>query len=305
MTKKVILAGATGLIGKKLYKSLENKNYTITIITTDKESAKKKFTKAEQILTWDEVENLSQTVSESYAIINLAGASLAGKRWTKKYKEILVESRISTTQKIIDAIKLAPKKPDVLINASAVGYYGTFDKGDFFTENDPPGNDFLAKLCNEWEREANQAQKFGVRTVVIRSGVILDKNEGALPKLLEPFYFYLGGTFGNGNQPFPWIHIDDEVGIILFALENADVKGPVNAVAPQVITNKNLSHQIGKILKKPCFFQIPTPFLKLVIGEASTLLTNGSKVSSEKILNLGYGFKFPTIEKALEDILLK
>lgn len=302
--KKVILAGATGLVGKKLFEQL-SKNFEVIVIGRESTKLVQEFSKAAGHIEWSEKDGVINSVNNSYGIINLAGAPIVGKKWTHDYKKVLHDSRISTTRLLVDSIAKSKTKPIVFINASAVGYYGTKDQSAPFVETDSPGTDFLAKLCVEWEKEVTLAEKYNVRTVIVRSGIILDKNEGALPKMVMPFKFFVGGPIGNGEQKFPWIHIDDEVGIILFALENKAVKGPINAVAPDSITSSQLSSTIGKVMRRPNLIPVPKIALRILYGESSQIMTTGIGISSEKITRLGYKFKCPTIAKALTEILNK
>lgn len=299
--KRVVLAGASGLVGKKLFDSLK-KDFAITVIGRDANKLRTTFPKASGYVMWNQLAEIENAINSSYGIINLTGAPIVGKRWTPQYKKVLRSSRLGSTQLIINAVSKVRIKPKVLINASAVGYYGTERKG-ILDEKSSPGKDFLAQLCYEWEMTALKAEKFSVRTVVIRSGIILDRTEGALPKILAPFKFYIGGPIGTGRQKFPWIHIDDEIGIIRHALDNNNITGSINAVAPEIITSRDLSHAIGELLQLPSVIPVPKFALKLLYGEAAQVLTTGTGVSSEKIIDLGYKFKFRTIKDALTNIL--
>lgn len=301
--KRVVVAGATGFIGKTLFQELKKRNYMLIIVTRDIESAKKALPDATDYVILSDTTHLEKAIDGAYGIINLSGSPIAGKRWTKEYKKILLDSRITTTKSIVTAIQKAQKKPKVLVNGSAVGYYGYIPKDTAYDETSPAGSDFLAQLCVAWEKEAQKAKKYGTRVICIRSGIVLDKNEGALPRILTPFYYYVGGPIGSSKQWFPWVHIEDEVGIICFALENEKVNGSVNSVSPDAVTNKQFSVIVGKLLHKPSFLSTPPFVLKLIFGEAAQVLTTGVNVSSQKIIDLGYTFTYPNLYQALESIL--
>jgi len=302
MKQNIILAGATGLIGKKLITQLQH-TYNIIVFTRNIEKSKDLLPPTIDFVDWEKNEDILTAVNKSVAIINLSGAPIIGKKWTDEYKKTLLDSRIMTTRKIVNAIEKAITKPQTLINGSAVGIYGMINDDHEYTEIDPPASDFLASLCKAWEYEALRARDFGTRVVCIRSGIILDAKEGALQRMLVPFRLFIGGPIGSGKQFFPWIHIDDEIGIILHALNSANVSGPLNAVAPEIITNKQLSRCIGRKLHKPNFISVPPFALKLLFGEASQVLTSGIKVSSQKVLKTNYEYLFPTINKALDNLL--
>ena len=301
--KKVIIAGATGLVGKTLFHTLRKKGYTIGIVTRDVAEAKHILPDASHYIAWSDRKGLEDAIDGAYGVINLSGAPIVGKRWTEAYKKIILTSRTASTKQIVDSIEKAKTKPKVLINGSAVGYYGTVETADAFTETDKAGSDFLAQVCVAWELEAKLAEQFGTRWVSIRTSIILDKKEGALPQMLKPFFLGVGGPIGSGRQAFPWIHVRDEVGIICFALENEKVKGPINAVSPEILTNKAFATTLGQVLHKPSFVHLPPFILKLAFGEAAVVITTGTKISAQKIIDGGYKFVYPHLQPALENIL--
>jgi len=303
MKKRIVVAGATGLVGKTLCHELIMRGYELIVVTRDIVSAKHSLPEASNYIEWSDTKGLEESVGKAYGIINLAGSPIVGKRWTKEYKKVLLDSRTTTTKSIVNAIKKATIKPHVLINGSAVGYYGIIPAADTCSETASPGSDFLAKICVAWEKEAIEAEQFGTRVVCIRTAIVLDKNEGALPRMLTPFYFSVGGPIGSGKQWFPWVHVKDEVGIICFTLENANVKGPVNSVSPDAVTNKTFATMIGKVLHKPSFIPVPPFVLQFMFGEAAVVITTGVKVSSQKITDLGYTFQYSKLQQALESIL--
>jgi uncharacterized protein (TIGR01777 family) len=301
--RNIVIAGASGLIGKKLVTALLEMKYRVSVISRDKLIARQTFPDAEETMEWKDTAQVTAAIDGAYGVINLAGAPLIGRRWTAAYKKILHDSRIDTTIMLATIIHNVKNKPKVFISGSAVGIYGMQDKETPFTEHDSPAKDLLGMICKEWEDAAYGAEKDGVRVVCIRTAIVLDTQEGALPKMLLPFRFFAGGPIGTGRQAFPWIHIDDEAGIILYALEHEAVKGPVNAAAPDMVTNKEFSNVIGKVIKRPSWLPIPEFALRLLYGEAAQVLTTGVKVSSEKIVRWGYTFKHPRLEEALKERL--
>jgi hypothetical protein len=192
----------------------------------------------------------------------------------------------------------------VLVSASAIGYYGPHDDEEM-TEESPGGTDFLARVCIDWEKAAQPATVHGVRLVLLRTGVVLDKAGGALAKMLTPFKMCVGGPIGSGKQWMSWIHNEDEVGLILFAIDHPEINGPLNAVAPRPVTNKDFGHALGKVLGRPSFMPTPAFALRVMLGESAQIITKGQKVLPKKALAAGYAFKFPEVEAALRDLLVK
>jgi uncharacterized protein len=306
MKKRIIITGATGLIGKKIIALLIKNGYSIVVFTRNVRFAKDKIVNDDvEFVCWDytkPIDDIIECIDGSYSIINLAGASIGGKRWNSEYKKVLFDSRILTTKKLIEAISKCINKPESLVNSSAIGYYG-INGEEICNEESKPSNDFLAKLCIEWENEAMRADKMGIRTVVIRAGIVLDKNEGALNKLLTPFKFFLGSHQGNGKQWVSWIHIDDLVNLYLLSIENKNIKGALNGTAPEPVTNKTFCKAIGKVLKRPSYFPVPSFILKIAIGKFSKYLLTGKKVIPKKAIRNGYKFRFIEIENALSNLL--
>jgi uncharacterized protein (TIGR01777 family) len=216
---------------------------------------------------------------------------------------LIRSSRVDGTRSVVEAIRRAERRPEALINASATGYYGP--RGDQpVSETDGPGDDFLARVCREWEREALAAEDLGVRVTLVRTGIVLGEGGGALEKMLLPFRFFLGGPFGGGRQGFPWVHLDDVVGIYRWALERPEVSGPLNATGPQPLTNREFCQELGRVLGRPCWAPVPGFALKLLLGEmAEPLLLQGQKVLPVRTEQLGYAFQFRTAEAALRDVL--
>ena len=300
---KIVIAGGTGFIGKTLVSRLKSQGHEIILLSRgDQPSADS----AVRFCQWD-ARTLGAWADElevADAVINLAGAAIAEKLWTKKQKEIILDSRIHATQAIIRAIEKSTRKPKVLINASAVGYYGNAPEGDI-TEKSPKGRGFLADVCDRWEKEARGAEKYGVRTVLLRTGMVLGREGGVLSRMIPPFQFFAGGPLESGRQWVSWIHREDVVGILLFALENNAVSGPVNATAPNPLVMRDFCRALGKVLNRPSWFQVPGFVLKLMFGEMSEMLLGGQKVIPQKLLGHHYSFRFPDLPAALIDILSK
>ena len=293
---KILITGGTGFIGTPLGLELRNSKHTVVVTTRRQSDSKEK-------LTWNPPGLISSDVISKFdAVINLAGEPIAPGRWTKERKELILTSRISTTRALVDSIKNAKKKPKALISASAIGYYGAHGD-EHLTEDTAPANDFLADVCKQWEAEAFRAKEFGVRVVVVRIGGVLESDGGALPQMMVPFKYFLGGPFGSGRQWFSWIHRDDVVGIIKYALDNDNFSGPVNATAPNPLTNTEFSAALGKALKRPSWLAVPGFILRLTLGELGNVLLTGQRVFPEKALKAGYHFKYMEVKDALKAII--
>ncbi len=292
---KILIAGGTGFIGQALLEKLTRKGYEVTVISRHPEN---KNSGPVQFAGWNDA---AQAVEGKDAVINLTGEPVAEHRWTADQKKKIRTSRIDTTRILVEGIAKAQKKPSVLINASAIGYYGNVADGDV-SESHAQGKGFLAETCAAWEAEARKAESFGLRVVLLRIGIVLEKSGGALRKLLPPFHFYAGGPLGSGKQWVSWIHREDVLGIILFALEHS-LSGPVNAAAPEAVTMKDFSGILGRALDRPSWLPAPEFALKLLLGERAEILLNGQKAVPQKLQTSGYPFRYPKLETALQSIL--
>lgn len=304
MQKKIIVTGATGLIGSELVAELKSNNYHVTVFSRDPISAKTKLPQADEWVKWtfDSNDDWASHVDGAFGIIHLAGANLFGKRWSNSYKKELLDSRVLGSRSLVEAIRKSKQKPSVLVSGSAIGIYGdTADKN--IDETSEPGKDFLANVCESWENESFLAVNSGVRVALVRTGIVLDTNDGALKQLLLPFKMFVGGPVLPGSQYFSWIHIKDEVGIILLALENESVSGAINATAPNPLTNTEFSQSLGRALSRPSWAAVPGFALKLLLGEVAGILTGGQKVLPNKAISCGYKFKFPDCEIAIRDLI--
>jgi uncharacterized protein (TIGR01777 family) len=303
-TMRVIIAGGSGLIGRRLIVELLQARYEVILLSRRPENVHKTFP-AVRAEFWDAKTSngLTSVLDGADALINLTGESIAAKRWTSMQKQKILSSRIDSTRAIVNAIEQTHHRPSVLLNASAVGYYAHAPE-DEVTETYPKGNGFLSDVCEQWEMEAQKAQELGVRFVLLRSGIVLDKSEGALHKLLLPFRMFIGGPLGNGRRWFPWIHVQDEVNAILYAMEHERIDGPVNLAAPQSIRMIEFCNALGSVLHRPSWLPVPGFALRLILGEmAKPLLFQGQKIIPKKLLEAGFKFQFPNLENALQDIL--
>jgi uncharacterized protein len=301
---KIIIAGATGFIGSALTARLSADGHALTVLT--RTNSGRIPTGATRLLwcpgspgEWQR--GLDKAVADADGIINLAGESIAAGRWTEARKQTIRSSRIETTRTLVDAIARIGSGVKFLLNASAVGYYG--GRGDeTLTEADPPGSDFLARLCHEWEAEALRAEASGVRVVLLRTGIVLGKNGGALAKMVPPFKFFLGGPLGSGKQWMPWIHLEDEIGLCAWAMAS-DARGALNATAPEPVTMKEFCGTLGKALGRPCWAPVPAFALRAALGEMADMLLNGQRAVPAAAEKLGYRFRYPKLPAALENIL--
>lgn len=303
MGNKIVITGATGLIGRKIANKLIARGDEVVVLTRSLLNAKKKIPGANKYILWNNynINELKEELEASYAIIHLAGENVMAKRWTEAHKKNIYESRITTTKNLVNIIEQLNNKPNVFVCASAVGYYGNSVLP--VDEYSDKGNDFLANVVSDWENESQKVKLLGIRNVNIRTGIVLDKYDGALAKMLLPYKFFVGGSIGSGKQWFPWIHIDDATEIFLFALDNKNVEGILNAVAPESINMNRFSKALGKVLRRPSFFKVPELALKVVLGEGASSVLGGANVISKRTLDYGYKFKFDNIKKSLIDLL--
>jgi uncharacterized protein len=305
MQKRIVITGATGLIGKKITEKLLLRGDSITAVTRNTQKAKSLLPLQTEFLEWNynrPVNELSNIFQSADAVIHLAGENVLSKRWTKEHKQNIYNSRVISTGVIADAISNFPIKPGVFICASAIGYYGltATEPADEYSNC---GTDFLALLTKEWEDASLKLDNAGVRRVNIRTGIVLDKEEGALAKMLAPYKLFIGGPLGTGRQFFPWIHIEDVAGMYIHALDNIDMKGAYNAVAPETITMKEFCKSLGKILRRPSLFNVPGFALKLLYGEGADILLNGVNVIPERTEKSSYTFLYKTAKDALNNLL--
>ena len=300
--KTILITGGTGLIGRYLIKSLSKASNTIYVLTR----SESRFENNVNFINWDPDSqrlDLSNIPAVDY-IINLAGASIDGSRWTNSYKRKILESRLNSTSLLFKEIKKLKQKPSLYIGASATGFYKKNTKVAQ-VEEDYKGSDFLSDVVAKWEKESNNFMKYGIRTVLLRIGLLLSKDGGVLKKLYPIFKLFLGVPIGSGRQTISWIHIKDLVDFILKSIGDNKISGAYNLTAPEVITNYKFTEELALVWKRPVFpkiFKAPSLIVKLLFGEQSSLVLNGLNVSSNKIESTSFKFSFTNIKSALKDI---
>lgn len=301
MKEVVLITGAGGSVAKVLAKKLENE-YTVRFLTRTK--------KKENDFEWN-IKNgtIDEKAFENIShIIHLAGANISEKRWTDERKKEIISSRVDSAQLILNILQKKNIQLKSFISASAVGIYGAITSEKIFKEEDEKGNDFLSEVVILWEKAADEFLEKGIaeRVVKVRIAIVLSESEGALKKMAVPVKFGIGSPIGTGRQYIPWVHIDDLSSVFEYAVKNEKIKGAYNASAPQHTDNENLTKEIAEVLNKPMFMpNIPGFVMKLMFGELSVALLEGSRTSSEKLQNSGFQFKFPNLKNALEDLLKK
>lgn len=301
--KRIIVTGATGLIGQHLVNKLINRGDEVVIFSRSNEKAKKIFPDAAEYVTWnyDLLGGWEKNLEGADAVIHLAGENVMGGRWNESHKKKVVESRTRGTKNIVDAICNATKKPSVLVCASAIGYYNNAIDLEV-DEDSSAGKGFLSEVVQKWEEESAKIDRCNVRRVNIRTGIVLDKNDGALAKMLTPFKFFAGGPLGSGKQWMPWIHIEDISNLFIFAVDN-DVAGILNGVSPNPVKMNNFAKILGQALNRSSFFRVPEFILSMILGEAAEVVTGGSKVIPKRTLQAGYKFIYTDLREALKNML--
>lgn len=304
MKENILITGGTGFIGKKITNLLIKSGYSVSVLSRNNI----KNTSSISYFTWN-VENHfidEKAVLNADYIIHLAGENIADKRWSPKRKTEIINSREQSIQLIYDVLKKNDKKLNAFISASGIGIYGALNGDTICSENTPPANDFLGTTCQKWEAAADTIESLNIRTVKIRTGLVLGKNEGFLQKMIPVFKYGLGSALGSGNQYMPWIHIDDLCGIYLEAIQNETMNGPYNAAINDNTTNTIFSKTLAKIYGYSIWLpHVPDFILKIVLGEMSNIITKGRRVYSDKIEKTGFQFKFKDLEAALRNCLEK
>jgi len=295
---KVLVTGASGLIGTALQRSFAEKSHEM-LLTTRKESDD------EQHVQWTAEDGFAEPekLEGIDAVVHLAGESVSGLRWTDEKKKAIRDSRVLGTRNVVDTISKLKQKPKVLIAASAIGFYG--ERGDEeVTESSTGGDNFLAEVGKAWESESRRAEDAGIRTVLLRTGIVLSKDGGALGTMLTPFKLGVGGVVGSGKQWMSWISLDDEIAVINFAIENENLRGAINAVSPNPVTNEEFTKTLGEVLYRPTFLPLPQFAISMIFGEmGDALLLASTKVLPKRLEDAGFKFKYPQLQAAIEQAI--
>ncbi len=303
---RVIITGGTGMIGRALAQRLLLSEAEVILLSRDPKNKRHDLPQGIHLEAWDArtAAGWGKWIDSNTAIVNLAGENLSSGRWTGARRQRLISSRVDAGLAVSHAVEQAKNKPAVVIQASAVGFYGV-ENTSMVDETYPAGADFLSQICFSWESSTSAVEKFGVRRVIVRTGVVLSKDEGALPKMLLPYRFYLGGPVGSGKQGFSWIHLHDEVAALEFLIRNPEARGIFNLTAPEPVTNQQFGHALGKTIHRPSGFPVPGFVLKLILGEMSTIVLDGQFVQPKRLLENGFTFTYPDIDSALRNLLIQ
>ena len=295
---RLVITGATGFVGSALCARLLQKGHTLTLLS--RSAPRETSTGTKRWLHWTpgKIGDWESALAEADGVINLAGEPIAAKRWTPNQKRKIRLSRIDATNSLVRAIAKAKLKPQFLFNASAVGYYGPHGDETISEEADA-GTDFLALLCRDWEEEAKKAEKLGLRVIRLRTGIVLGPGGGALAKMAPPFKLFIGGPLGSGKQWMSWIHLEDEVNLILYLMENSQAAGAVNATAPNPATMKEFCRTLGTVMGRPSWAPVPAFALRIMLGEMAQMLLTGQRVLPTSAEKLGYRFRYPNLPEAL------
>lgn len=292
----VVIAGGTGFLGRHLAAAVAAEQGRVTIISRDRNAPV-----PYPVVTWNDVEQSPELLAGTDAVVNLAGETI-DRRWTRRAKDLILRSRLEATRRVAELVRRLSPKPEAVVQASAVGYYGSADDDIAFDETSPPGQSgFLADVARRWEREADAIR--GTRLVILRTGVVLAADRGALPRIAAPFRLGFGGPIGSGRQSVSWIHVDDYVRLVLFCLRRKEISGPVNATAPHPVVQREMAETIARLLHKPCWLPVPSRLLRVALGERAEIVLSGQHVVPAKALAAGFAFRYPTIDAALADLL--
>jgi uncharacterized protein len=305
---KIFVTGGTGLVGSRVIPRLLQRQDKVVVLSRRVAAARERFGKDCTVVEGDPMQPgpWMDALADCDAVIHLAGENIFSRRWNADFKTLLRDSRTKSTANIVQALSKNPRTadghPKLLVNASAIGFYGPHGDEEL-GEDSPAGHDFLAKLCVDWEKEAQTASAHGVRVALVRVGVVLDKAGGALAKMLMPFKLGAGGPVGSGKQWMSWIHHEDLVSLFLLPLANAEASGPINGTSPHPVTNKDFGKALGRALGRPSFMPTPTFGLRIMLGEVADVIATGQRVLPRRGLALGHTFRFPDIDSALRDVL--
>jgi hypothetical protein len=301
---RIVIAGGSGFLGQALTQRLHADGHEIVLLARGTKSDAGPRVRPVQWTPNGESGPWADEIDGADAVVNLAGAGIADKRWTDARKQLILNSRVQSTRSLIAALRSVHRKPAAFVQQSAVGFYGSYDNGPDCDERSSPGKDFLAGVCVAWEAEAQPAAVLGSRLVVTRTGIVLSRTGGALKKMLLPFTLFVGGRIGSGRQSMSWIHLDDWVAMMTWVIANAAVTGPVNATAPGPVPNAEMARAIGRALHRPAIAPVPAVVLKAVFGQLATdTLLKGQRVMPRQAIERGFQFRYPTIDEAVRAAL--
>jgi len=300
---RIIIAGGSGLIGRELTATLSYAGHEITVLSRFPDRVADLPLKAKAV-EWDgrTTEGWGDLVNSADVVVNLAGANIGGGRWSAARKRLLHDSRVDAGQALVEAIRAAPNKPKVLVQASAVGYYGARGSEEV-TETTPAGSDFLARLAKDWEASTAPVEQLGVRRAIARTGVVLSPDGGALPRMMGPFRLFVGGPLGDGRQWFPWIHFTDEVNALKYLIDSDSASGAYNLCSPTPVTNLEFSRILGRRMRRPCWLPVPGLMLRLMYGEMADVVLKGQKQIPRRLQRSSFRFIYTAADAALKDIV--
>ncbi len=305
---KVAVTGATGFVGSRLVRRLAGEGHSVVVLSRNAAKASRVFPKTAfptvEVVAYGGTEPgpWQGAIAGCDGVVHLAGEPIAEQRWTPEHKKVLLESRQLGTRRIVEAIAQSNPKPAVLVNASAIGYYGTSETATF-EESSPPGQDFLAEICQAWESEAQGVKESGTRLVILRLGIVLGQEGGALAKMLTPFQIFAGGPLGTGQQWFSWIHREDLVNLILRSLTDTSMSGVYNATAPNPVRMQGFCQALGEVMGRPSWLPVPGFVLELLLGDGAKVVLEGQQVLPKRTEASGFVFQYPTVKPALQNIL--
>lgn len=299
--KKILITGGTGFVGEELRSMLLQQGHYITVITRNPKKYADEAAKNQQFISWDD--NLKEAMNVADAVIHLAGEGIFSQRWTESVKKRIYDSRIDTTKKLVEAIEKADERPEIFISASASGIYG--NRGDDVLDESEPAEqgDFLAKVCIDWEAEAQKATQLGVRVTNPRIGIVLEEGGGALEKMIPPFKMFVGGPVGDGKQYMSWIHRSDLCRALILPIENEEMEGPYNVCAPSPVTMNEFAETLGSVMNRPSVFRVPGFALEVAFGEGAKPIMDSIRMQPKALQVAGFEFQFEELEEALSDIL--
>lgn len=298
---KIVVSGGTGFIGSHLKSRLLKEGHLVTVVSRTPEKYEQESARNQRFVSW-ESGPLTEAISGTDVVMNLAGESIFGQRWTEEVKRRIRSSRMETTSSLVEAIGKAAEPPELMISVSGVDYYGD-GEDRVLDEESPPGDYFLSRVCMEWEEAAQEVTSHGVRLAVPRLGIVLERGGGALQQMLPPFRFFVGGPVGSGEQYFPWIHMEDLCRGLLYPIANSDVQGPYNLCAPAPPTMKEFAKALGEVMRRPSFFRVPEFAVKLALGEAAQPVLTSHRTVPKKLRREGFEFFYSDLRESLADIV--